>query len=530
MRRILAIVLVLACAAALAVVGTGASNGSGDYEVRAIFQNAFTLVAGEDVKISGVKVGSIKSLDVVNGNQAAVVLGITTPGFQDFRKDASCTIRPQGLIGERFVECTLTQPHPIGQKPPPPLDVIPKGKPGAGERLLPVTNTERPVDIDLVNDIMRLPFRQRLGIIINEFGTGLASRGQDISSIIRNADPALKATDKVLNLLASQNKVLADLAQQSDTALAPLARERAHLQGFVTHGASLATATAERSQALKAQFDRLPAFLSQLRPTMARLSGFADQATPVIANLHRVAPQVSRLIEAMGPFSASATTSLVSLGKATVPGRKALLAARGIVGNLQTFGRTVKPLAHSLAGLTTSLKATGGIERLMDYLFYQVAAINGFDQFGHYLRASLILNTCTQYATTPSLPCTANFQKPFSARSAGTMTALQALHQPGISLYNRRAAAVLRGMSTAEAIRLTGGSKATDASTASGTAAPSAGQSAASTGGATATTPTTPAPAATATAPNAGGAGTTATTPDESTSQHLLDYLLGGGA
>jgi len=458
-----------------------------------------------------------------------VVLGITTPGFQDFRKDASCTIRPQGLIGERFVECTLTQPHPVGQKPPPPLDVIPKGKPGAGERLLPVTNTQRPVDIDLVNDIMRLPFRQRLGIIINEFGTGLASRGQDLSSIIRNADPALKATDKVLNLLASQNKVLADLAKQSDTALAPLARERAHLQGFVTHGASLATATAERSQALKAQFDRLPAFLTQLRPTMARLSGFADQATPVIANLHRVAPQVSRLIEAMGPFSASATTSLVSLGKATVPGRKALVAARGIVGNLQTFGRTVKPLAHSLAGLTTSLKATGGIERLMDYLFYQVAAINGFDQFGHYLRASLILNTCTQYATTPSLPCTANFQKPFSARSAGRMTALQALHQPGISLYNRRAAAVLRGMSAAEAIRLTGGRNASDGTTTTADRnAPSSGRTPASTGGLTPTTATTPAPAATA--PDAGAAGTTATTPDESTAQHLLDYLLGGGA
>jgi phospholipid/cholesterol/gamma-HCH transport system substrate-binding protein len=241
-----------------------------------------------------------------------------------------------------------------------------------------------------------------------------------------------------------------------------------------------------------------------------------------------VAPQVSRLIEAMGPFSASATTSLVSLGKATVPGRKALVAARGIVGNLQTFGRTVKPLAHSLAGLTTSLQATGGIERLMDYLFYQVAAINGFDQFGHYLRASLILNTCTQYATTPSLPCTANFQKPFAARSAGTMTALQALHQPGISLYNRRAAAVLRGMSAAEAIRLTGGAKATDRSTtAPDTGSAGTGQAGTSTGSATPPTSTATTPAPATSAPDSG---TGATTPDESTAQHLLDYLLGGGA
>ena len=35
----------------------------------------------------------------------------------------------------------------------------------------------------------------------------------------------------------------------------------------------------------------------------------------------------------------------------------------------------------------------------MDYVFYQVAAINGFDSFGHYLRAGLIVNQCSNYAT-----------------------------------------------------------------------------------------------------------------------------------
>src|SRR5205085_5952239 len=40
---------------------------------------------------------------------------------------------------------------------------------------------------------------------------------------------------------------------------------------------------------------------------------------------------------------------------------------------------------------------------------YQVTAINGFDQFGHYLRAELIVNLCTTYATTPAGGCSANF-------------------------------------------------------------------------------------------------------------------------
>jgi phospholipid/cholesterol/gamma-HCH transport system substrate-binding protein len=526
MRRVLALVLVLAAAAALAVVGTGASNGGGNYQVRAIFDNAFALVQGEDVKVAGVKVGSIDSLDVTPDQKAAVVFTVTRAGFGDFRKDAECTIRPQGLIGERFIECTLTQPHPVGQQPPPALSVIPSGQPGAGEHLLPSTNTSRPVDIDLVNNIMRLPFRQRLGILINEFGTGLAARGGDLNSVIRNADPALKATDRVLNLLASQDKVLGDLAKQSDIALAPLARERVHVQGFVDHAATLATATAQKQPAFRAQFQKLPAFLGQLRPTLARLSGFADQATPVLRNLHAVAPQVSRFIKATGPFSSSATVSLKSLGEATIPGRKALVAAKPIVTDIRTFARTAKPLAANLAALTTSFKYTGGIERLMDYLFYQVSAINGYDTFGHYLRASLILNLCTQYATDSSKQsaCSANFQKPITTAAANrTMTALQALHQPGMSLATRRTGAVLRGMSPAEAIRLTGGAKATDtAAQTTGSSSRSQNTSAPATTGSTA-----PAPAA---APAATAGTDTQSAPATSASQRLLDYLLGGGA
>ena len=50
---------------------------------------------------------------------------ITDPGFQDFRSDASCLIRPQSLIGEKFVDCRPTLPRAPGPPPPPPLKQIP---------------------------------------------------------------------------------------------------------------------------------------------------------------------------------------------------------------------------------------------------------------------------------------------------------------------------------------------------------------------------------------------------------------------
>jgi ABC-type transporter Mla subunit MlaD len=247
MRRALLIgVAVLAVAAAAAALARGGAGGDGgDYKVRAIFDNAGFVIPGEDVKVAGVKVGRIESLDVTPDDKAAVVLRIDQPGYQDFRRDASCIVRPQSLIGERFVECTPTQARAAGTNPPPPLRKIASG-PGKGQYLLPVTNTQQTVDIDLIGDIMREPERERLSLILNELGTGLAGRGRDLNEVIRRADPALKETDNVLRILASQNRVLQELARNSDTVLAPLARDRVRVAGAIRNSSEVAKATAER--------------------------------------------------------------------------------------------------------------------------------------------------------------------------------------------------------------------------------------------------------------------------------------------
>ena len=184
------------------------------YFVRAIFDNASTLVNGEDVKVAGVPVGVISDLDVTPDNKAAVTLRIDDKGFIPWKSDAKCKIGSQGLIGEKFVDC---QP---GSSSAEPLARVEEGD-GKGERLLPIEQTSSPVDLDLLNDIMRLPYRERLAILLSEFGAGLAGRGEELNEVIHRANPALRETDEVLKILADQNRVLARLARDSDRALAP---------------------------------------------------------------------------------------------------------------------------------------------------------------------------------------------------------------------------------------------------------------------------------------------------------------------
>jgi phospholipid/cholesterol/gamma-HCH transport system substrate-binding protein len=520
MRRVLGIALTLVACSVGLLLATGASDGGASgYKVTAIFNNAFSVIPGEDLKIAGVKVGKIESLDVTADQKAAVVLRVDQAGFGDWRTDATCTIRPQSLIGEKFVECTPTQSHPVGTQPPP---LLPEAKSGPykGTHVLPATQTSRPIDIDLLNNILRLPYRERLSIILNELGTGLAGRGADLNQVIRNADPALKETDKVLVLLANENKTLRDLARDSDAALAPLARERAHVADFVTKAGNTAQATAEKRVQFEQNLQKLPAFLRQLKPTMIRLGELSDEMSPVLEDLGAQAPAINRFIISLGPFSKSATPSLTTLGDATVPGRKALIAAKPISQDLQTFGTQVKPLGDNLAALLTSFRDTGGIERLMDYLYYQVAAINGFDSYGHYLRAQLIVNTCTTYAIRPNPSCTANFQSSSSARAASS-----GVDKAGRSPALVREDEVLHGESVAQVLGLTNGSTRHRSSTskAGSDSGPIALPPALLPGGGTDTSSSPTAPAATS----------SPSSPQQSPSQDparaLLNYLLGGG-
>ena len=404
MRRLIAITLLIVVSAVLAVFGTGANGDGGDgYRVRAIFDDVAAAVPGEDVRVAGATVGAIESMDVTEDNKAAMVLEITDPSFTPFRSDAKCTVRPQSLIGEKFVECDPGTPQ--GTE----LRQIPEGEPGEGEYLLPVERTSSPIDIDLVNDTMRLPFRQRFAILLGELGAGFAGRGRDLNEVIHRANPALRETNKVLELLAAENRTLADLARDSDRALGPLARDRRHLVGFIEEANKVAEATAERRDDIEGQIERLPRFLRELRPTMRDLGALSDEMTPVIADLGEASPDLTRFVLALGPFSRSAQVSLESLGEAADVGGPVLRRIRPLVQDLRRFAADTRPVAADLASLTRSLDRTGGIERVMDYLFFQMTAVNGFDSLGHYLRAGLIVNLCSTYATRPTAGCSSNF-------------------------------------------------------------------------------------------------------------------------
>jgi len=392
-----------------AALGGGGDDGGGTYRVRAIFDNASFVIAGEDVKVSGVNVGTIDSLDVDAQHRAVVVLKIDDPAFRPFRKDAKCAIRLQSLIGEQFVQCEPTQPRGGDRAPAPELPTIKDGEPGAGQHLLPVDRTQTPVGVDLLNDIVRVPEQQRLPLIINELGAGLSGNGEALRAALRRASPALQQADELVAILARQNAMLGKLTDDSDKVLKPFAEHRKDLTGFVKNAAAAGAATARQGDAFEANLAKLPGFLRELGPAVDRLGGFADQTTPAIKALAAKAPAVNEAVERLGPLTTEARRSILTLGNVADKGRATFPKIDAVVSQLKELGVPIEPLAANLAELSKSFDDTGGIESLMRFIYFYTGAVNGEDASGHYTRTGISVSNCATRVPDIDSGCSAQF-------------------------------------------------------------------------------------------------------------------------
>jgi ABC-type transporter Mla subunit MlaD len=458
-RLLLAAALVVAIVA-IVLVASGNDGSSDGYRVRAIFDNGGFMVHGEEVRVAGATVGQIESVDVTepgetvayeNGKpvekpgKAIIVMKIEDPGFQDFRQDASCQIRPQSLIGEKFVDCRPTLPRAPGSEPAPPLKEIPDGQPGAGEHLLPLGNNGTSVDPDLINDIYSLPYAQRFRLIFNELGGGLAGRGEDIKELVKRANPVLRDVDRVFGILSAQRKQLAQLASDSDAILGPLSRERQHFAGFIVNSGAAAEASAEKGPELEEALRKFPTFLGEFRETMKDLKTFSDAGTPLFEDFGTAAPALTDATKTLTPFSEALTVSLKSLGDAGEGSGPIFREAEPVIHKATELAKSGVEPTENLAKLFVNLKQTGGWDGLTELIYGSAASLNGFDKYGHFGRTRVTLSTCFEYIASAAgeSGCVARFNGPGATVSANTSTA-------AISRLIQERAAQLSGGSLSE--------------------------------------------------------------------------------
>ena len=259
-------------------------------------------------------------------------------------EDSKCSSEPQSLIAEYFISC-----EPAG---PPIAEDDDADDPVAD---IPASQVAQTVQNDLVQNTLREPFRERLTLLINEFGTALAGNPDSLNEAIRLGAPALTDLRKVTRILASQNTIIRDLNANSDQVIGRLAERREDVVRFIQEARDTAETAAGRREDLSRDFELLDDFLAELRPTLVELDNLAVEQTPLLTDLRAAAPGLTRLATNLPGFNDATRVALAGLGEASVVGEQALRRGRDEIEQLAEAGRKAPLTAEILADFLRDL-------------------------------------------------------------------------------------------------------------------------------------------------------------------------------
>jgi ABC-type transporter Mla subunit MlaD len=333
MKRIALTLGLLAALAATVVTMAGASD-SRTYQAELF--NAFGLVKGSELRVAGAKAGTITDLDITPQKTALITFKVEA-GFPEFKSDASCSSEPQSLIAEYFLDCQPgTAPDPL-QGP------------------IPAARNKTTVQPDLAQNTLREPFKERLALLINEFGTALDANAGNLNAAIRSGAPALQQLKQVLDILGDQNTTIAELNTNADAIFAQLANRREDVVHFIDNAGRTAAISAERSDDLSKNFDKLDDFLAELQPTLFQLGKLAENQTPLLRDLRAAAPGLNKLAINLPPFNNGTQQSLTALGGAAHVGKTALANSKEEIAALDQSSTKAFPAADQVAQFLESI-------------------------------------------------------------------------------------------------------------------------------------------------------------------------------
>lgn len=258
----------------LSIASTGVNSTVG---YSAIFSDVTGLVVGSDVDISGVRVGQVTGLSVVDRNEAEV--NFTLESGRKLPASVTATIFYLNLVGQRYIQ--LAQGNAPNGPVLQPGSTIPQTQTTPALNLTELFNGFQPLfqalspgDVNqLSGEIVQVLQGQggnvqSLVANIGSLTTSVAAKDKVIDSVIRNLNSVVTTID-------SRGSALSNLVSTLQQLVSGLAADREPIGTAVSAISQLTTATAGLLQ-----LGRPP--LKQDIIQLGRLSSNLDAATPTV--------------------------------------------------------------------------------------------------------------------------------------------------------------------------------------------------------------------------------------------------------
>jgi phospholipid/cholesterol/gamma-HCH transport system substrate-binding protein len=248
-------IVVTTVATGLLVVTIGNVSFSGTKEYKAEFVDATGVVKGDDIRIAGVKVGTVNEVEILDRTRALVSFEVEEDAPVTGATNAE--IRFRNLVGQRYITLTRgigdTQPLPDGS-------TIPVDKTSPALDLTVLFNGFKPLFQALSpSDLNKLSF-EVIQVFQGEGGTlesllshtasvtqTLASRDQVIGDLIENLN-------EVLDHIGDRDDQLTELIRSFQVFIGGLKEDREAILGSLDQISALSVQTADLVDGIREPF------------------------------------------------------------------------------------------------------------------------------------------------------------------------------------------------------------------------------------------------------------------------------------
>jgi phospholipid/cholesterol/gamma-HCH transport system substrate-binding protein len=255
--KLIIFIVVTSLATGVLVVLIGNLSFESTRDFKAVFSDATGVTKGDDVRIAGVKVGSIKKVEIVNRTDAELTFSVADKAT--VTRSSTATIRYRNLVGQRYV--SLTQG--VGDLSPLPANGT-----------IPLSRTQPALDLTVLFNGFKPLFAALSPADINKLSAEVVQVFQGEGG---NYTQLLTSTASLTNTLADRDQVIGQVIDNLNAVLGTLAGRDKQLNSLITQFQRFMAGLVQDKDAILGSLDSVSALANEtsdlavgIRPSLVR--------------------------------------------------------------------------------------------------------------------------------------------------------------------------------------------------------------------------------------------------------------------
>jgi phospholipid/cholesterol/gamma-HCH transport system substrate-binding protein len=347
------------------------------YRFQTTFDEATQLAKEADVRISGVPVGKVKTIEPDKASGRTVAIIEMESRYAPLPSDSKAILRQKTLLGETYVELTP------GSKDAPP---VPE------EGTLKASQVSKTVELDEILRAFDPPTRRAFQSWMQDQAQAIDGYGRDVNDALGNLGPFAEDAAVLVDILNRQEGAVQRLISNTGVVFEALTERRGQLRSMIQNANRVFATTAARDRELQESFVALPTFADESRLTLARLAEFSRDTNPLVTQLRPAARELSPTLIDLGALAPDLKRLFIELNPLIDASRTGFPAAQRVLRDARPLLAQIDPAARQLVPILDFL---GLYRSELTGFFANVTAATQARTPGsdvHYLRTTNPLN------------------------------------------------------------------------------------------------------------------------------------------